>query len=97
MRVGRTRWRLPATSSIACWSWDARTTPALCNLGRGRGQCARAPDPCTTLAWVHAYLHRKEGDLANAAYWYRRAGRPMAREELTAEWLAIATALLGDV
>ena len=48
-------------------------------------------------AWVHAYLHRKEGDLANAAYWYRRAGRPMAREELKAEWLAIATALLGDM
>ncbi|MFL5802449.1 MAG: hypothetical protein ACJ8CR_12010 [Roseiflexaceae bacterium] len=46
-------------------------------------------------AWVHAYLHRKEGDLANAGYWYRRAGRPAATESLDAEWETIATALLG--
>lgn len=26
--------------------------------------------------WIHAYLHRKEGDLGNAKYWYRRSGRP---------------------
>src|SRR5437667_10390366 len=30
----------------------------------------------TTGAWVHAYLHRKEGDIGNAAYWYQRAGQP---------------------
>jgi hypothetical protein len=47
-------------------------------------------------AWVHAYLHRKEGDAANAAYWYRRAGRPVAAGALRAEWRAIATALLAD-
>jgi hypothetical protein len=46
-------------------------------------------------AWVHAYLHRKEGDLANASYWYRRAGRPTVSESLEAEWEAIVTALLG--
>lgn len=45
-------------------------------------------------AWVHAYLHRKEGDLANAAYWYRRAGRPVAHGDLAAEWRAISEALL---
>src|SRR5690242_17787997 len=47
-------------------------------------------------AWVHAYLHRVEGDLANAAHWYRRAGQPMpsASERLDAEWEAIAAALL---
>ena len=45
-------------------------------------------------AWVHAYLHRKEGDAANAAYWYRRAGQPVARGELAAEWEAIVEALL---
>jgi len=45
-------------------------------------------------AWVHAYLHRKEGDLPNAGYWYRRAGRPAASEALDAEWETIATALL---
>lgn len=45
-------------------------------------------------AWVHAYLHRKEGDAGNAAYWYRRAGRPVAPDTLDAEWERIALALL---
>ena len=45
-------------------------------------------------AWIHAYLHRKEGDIANAAYWYRRAGRPVASMPLEAEWNAIVSALL---
>ena len=45
-------------------------------------------------AWVHAYLHRKEGDNANAAYWYRRAGRPAATRGLAGEWEAMARALL---
>jgi hypothetical protein len=45
--------------------------------------------------WVHAYLHRKEGDPGNAAYWYRRAKRPVCKDSLEAEWEAIATALLG--
>lgn len=47
-------------------------------------------------AWVHAYLHRKEGDPANARYWYRRAGKPEATGTLAAEWDAIATALLAE-
>lgn len=47
-------------------------------------------------AWVHAYLHRKEGDEGNAAYWYRRAGKPVERGPLTAEWTRIVTALLSD-
>lgn len=46
-------------------------------------------------AWVHAYLHRKEGDLANASYWYRHAGRPVATESLDAEWKSIVEALLN--
>jgi len=45
-------------------------------------------------AWVHAYLHRKEGDLGNAGYWYRRAGQPVATDSLDAEWARIAAALL---
>ena len=49
----------------------------------------------TTGAWVHAYLHRKEGDLGNAAYWYGRAGQPAATDSLDAEWDRIARALLG--
>ena len=46
-------------------------------------------------AWVHAYLHRKEGDAANAAYWYRRAGRRPAVSSLEEEWETIAQALLS--
>jgi hypothetical protein len=45
-------------------------------------------------AWVHAYLHRKEGDLGNAAYWYRRADRPVATDPLETEWVRIVAALL---
>ena len=37
-------------------------------------------------AWVHAYLHRKEGDLSNAACWYRQAGKPVANGSLAEEW-----------
>lgn len=44
--------------------------------------------------WVHAYLHRVEGDLANAGYWYARAGKPAATGGLDAEWESIAGALL---
>lgn len=44
-------------------------------------------------AWVHAYLHRKEGDLANAGYWYRRAGKPVPDISLDAEWLEIVKTL----
>ena len=45
-------------------------------------------------AWVHAYLHRVEGDLDNAGYWYRRAHRPVAAGPLPEEWDAIAAALI---
>jgi hypothetical protein len=45
-------------------------------------------------AWVHAYLHRKEGDHSNAAYWYRQARRPMQSGSLEDEWVAIVTELL---
>jgi len=45
-------------------------------------------------AWVHAYLHRKEGDLGNAGYWYRRAQQPVASDSLDDEWTRIVTALL---
>jgi hypothetical protein len=44
---------------------------------------------------VHAYLHRVEGDLGNAGYWYREAGRAAARGALPAEWEAIACELLA--
>lgn len=53
----------------------------------------REGDPDCDL--VHAYLHRVEGDQANAAYWYRRAGQPVATGALDAEWDAIAARLLA--
>lgn len=46
--------------------------------------------------WVHAHLHRVEGDLGNAGYWYRRAGKPMPTGDLVAEREAIVAALLGS-
>ena len=46
-------------------------------------------------SWVHAYLHRKEGDQGNAAYWYSRAGKPVCREPFDAEWLSIVADLLA--
>jgi hypothetical protein len=45
-------------------------------------------------AWVHAYLHRKEGDLSNASYWYRRARRERSTAPLEEEWEQIAGQLL---
>lgn len=45
-------------------------------------------------SWVHAYLLRREGDLSNAAYWYRRAGKPVAAVPFDVEWHSIADALL---
>jgi hypothetical protein len=47
-----------------------------------------------TACWVHAYLHRKEGDNWNADYWYRRAGRQRPSVSLEEEWHVITEALL---
>ena len=47
-----------------------------------------------TGAWVHAYLHRVEGDESNAGYWYRRAGKPHCSAPLRQEWEEIAAALM---
>ena len=49
----------------------------------------------TAGAWVHAYLHRKEGDTGNARYWYGQAEKPEATDSLEAEWKRIASALLA--
>ena len=46
-------------------------------------------------AWAHAYLHRVEGDLGNARYWYARAGRSPASGPVEIEWDAIVAALLA--
>jgi hypothetical protein len=47
-------------------------------------------------SWIHAYLHRKEGDEGNAGYWYRRAGKPEPRISLEEEWKRIAATLLQE-
>ncbi len=77
-------------SSAACalW-WDAKGDWAKAH------ECAQQQDDPAG-AWVHAYLHRKEGDAVNAAYWYRRAGKPHAARSLAEEWRAIVRALLPD-
>jgi len=48
----------------------------------------------STACWVHAYLHRKEGDIGNADYWYRKAGRKRPDVSLETEWETIVKALL---
>lgn len=58
-----------------------------------RAHAAAQADAGQPAAWVHAYLHRVEGDLGNADYWYRRAGRIRPDMPLAAEWAAIAHAL----
>ena len=54
--------------------------------------------PGTAGSWIHAWLHREEGDLGNAAYWYARAGKPAApkNKPLDEEWMEIASALARE-
>ncbi len=66
----------------------------------GKGDWERAHNVAQDVSgadgsWVHAYLHRKEGDLGNAAYWYSRAGRPVARGDLDEEWQSIVSEMLA--
>ena len=51
-------------------------------------------DPGKDAAWVHAYLHRLEGDSFNARYWYQRAGKPAISGEFEREWKSIVSELL---
>ena len=81
----------------------AHLTPLLQALWHdGRGDWHAAHNVVQDLetpegSWVHAYLHRKEGDAGNAAYWYRRARRPFARASLGEEWDEIAQNLLARI
>ena len=74
---------------LALW-WDARGEWI---LAHEVAQDAAGRDG----AWVHAYLHRKGGDLGNAAYWYRQAGKPVERGELRADWEGIVEELLNHL
>ncbi|WP_158741977.1 hypothetical protein [Acidisphaera sp. L21] len=57
-------------------------------------ECAQQREGDPGCDWVHAHLHRVEGDQSNAGYWYRRAGRPVSTASLDQEWTEIVTALL---
>jgi len=65
----------------------------------GKGHWERAhesaqQDEGAAGSWVHAYLHRKEGDTSNAGYWYRRAGKKPFSGSFEEEWMEILEALL---
>src|SRR5579863_7617687 len=68
------------TFALAGLWWDARGDWT-------RAHESAQQDEGTEGSWVHAYLHRKEGDQGNAAYWYNRAGKPVCGEPLHIEWL----------
>jgi hypothetical protein len=79
----------PAGASLAVQAlwWEARGD------WKRAHECAQEQDDAIG-AWVHAYLHRREGDQSNAGYWYRRARKPVATVPLEEEWAAIARALM---
>ncbi len=66
----------------------------------GKGDWNKAHDVAQEVrtvegSWIHAYLHRKEGDAGNASYWYHRANQPVCKASLAEEWENIVKALLG--
>jgi hypothetical protein len=75
------------TAALQALWWDAKDDWAKAHEA---AQLDEGPDG----SWVHAYLHRKQGDLSNAKYWYRRADRAAAYGDLTKEWEAIVKWLL---
>ena len=77
----------PRDFALAGLWWDAKGDWA-------RAHESAQQDEGPAGSWVHAYLHRKEGDLSNARYWYRRAGKREAKDSLEQEWEEIANALL---
>ena len=58
-------------------------------------ECVQAHEGEPDCDSVHAHLHRQEGDMNNAGYWYRRAGRPVSKQSLEEEWTQLATELLS--
>jgi hypothetical protein len=68
--------------------WDAKGDWA-------RAHSSAMLDKSSDGSWVHAYLHRKEGDRENASYWYNRASRPFCEESLQEEWSHITREILA--
>ena len=77
------------TLSLAALWWDAKGdwTKAHESVQQDEGPAG---------AWVHAYLHRKEGDVSNAGHWYARAGKPQDRIPFDEEWAEIVNALVSE-
>lgn len=89
--------------SLSSKAAPAHLSPALEALwwaGKGEWERAHAivmrSEGDADAAWVHAYLHRVEGDIGNAHYWYRQARRPAAEGPLPAEWDRLVGTLLLD-
>jgi len=86
--------------SLTAKNPPAGLTPALTALwwdARGEWEKAHShpqDHEGSSRAWLHAYLHRKEGDRGNARYWYRKAGKNFSEESLAEEWLSIILELL---
>jgi len=76
------------THALAALWWDAKGNWAKAHEA---AQNDDGPQGCA----VHAYLHRVEGDLSNAGYWYNRAKRTPAADGLQDEWTRLATELTG--
>jgi hypothetical protein len=89
-RNSLTEARPPAelTFALAGLWWDARGDWT-------RAHESAQQDEGMAGSWVHAYLHRKEGDQGNAVYCYGRAGKPVCADSLDAEWVSIVSSLLG--
>jgi hypothetical protein len=91
-------------STFELESPDSHWSPCLQSLWWAKkGEWEKAHDLAQDVSssdgsWVHAYLHRVEGDLGNSAYWYSRAGKPVKRrEDLNGEWIEIAQNLLNEI
>jgi hypothetical protein len=76
------------TLALAALWWDGK-----CDWTRAHESAQQ--DERRDGSWAHAYLHCKEGDQGNAAYWYGRAGKPVCREPLDSEWVSTVMELLG--
>jgi hypothetical protein len=76
---------------VALW-WDGKGDWSRGHqIAQSEGEQGSAP----RAAWVHAYLHRKEGDVENARYWYRQARQPVPETTFDEEWRQIVLALLN--
>jgi hypothetical protein len=77
------------TAALAGLWWDAKGD---WKQAHDKAQEDEGPEA----SWVHAYLHRKEGDQENASYWYRRARKPVCLEPFDAEWRSLVSDLVGS-